>query len=470
MDQYLANPKDYKVSKQDMDTLLHLGNRNGFTKGYYYQRNDKSMLSLTTSAHKSQDVSVNLSQKKSQIPVTLNASFITGQPATLIAEDLTNKVTVTGEVVMEAMKQPLQKADVCERLAKTGDTVFVVKDVQVQLSDDAFMPVKFINELRRNALDALQKQHLAGYLRSMPTNEEATCVAGLTKTMEPVVKTNHWKDKKFVSVLVRTPQQLQAVLQTSFVDRVYIDNSLCKNWSSLKEYVEKIHSHEKQVMFAFPSVFRNHSATMFKEQKELFEDCKLDGFLLRTHDSVGFAKEFFPQHTMIGDHGLYAYSDQAVEAFSLNGVSCVTVPFELNEKELRERKNNNSELIVYGWIPVMYTAQCIYKNFESCHKNNPCTTPLFLKDRYAKQFPVQCDCANCYNTIYNTQPLYLFGQKTKIDKMDFCSYRLEFLMESERETSNILKEFKEVFIEDKKADMTKWENKFTNGHFKRGIE
>ena len=66
--------------------------------------------------------------------------------------------------------------------------------------------------------------------------------------------------------------------------------------------------------------------------------------------------------------------------------------------------------------------------------------------------------------------MYLFGQKSKLKKMNISSYRLEFLMESEKETLAILKEFRETFIEDKKADMTKWENRFTNGHFKRGIE
>lgn len=470
MDLYLSDPKSYKVQKEDMDQLLALGNRNGFTKGYYYQRNDKSMLSLITSAHKSSEALSPLYNPKSQIPVKMNAYFVTSKAASLTVETVSNKVTVTGEVVVEAMKQPLQKEDLIDRLKKTGDTNYKVEDVSVELSADAFLPVKFINELRRNALEALEKQQLAGYLRSLPKVEEGDYVAHLSKTACSSQSLENQSSKQNVSVLVRTTQQLQAVLDTPFVDRIYIDHSLCKDWGSFKEYAQKVHGSNKEVVFAMPPVFRKNSADAMMEHKAFMDACNFDGFLLRTHDSVGFAKEVFPKQMLIADHGLYTYSNQSLDAYLSNGCSYVTVPFELNEKELKARNNENSEMIVYGWIPVMYTAQCIYKNFESCHKANPVTKPLFLKDRYAKLFPVQCDCVNCYNTVYNTQPLYLFGQKEKLQRMNFKSYRLEFLHESKTETFGILKEFKEIFLEDKKADMTKWENKFTNGHFKRGIE
>lgn len=457
MDMYLTNPKDYKVSKQDVEYLLSLGSRNGFTKGYYYQRNDKSLLSLTTSAHKSGEQKVALNVKKSEIPVTMSASFVTGKPAELMVEDGSCKVCVTGEVVMEAMKQPLQESDVCQRLTKTGDTVFAVEHIQAQVSEDAFMPVKFINELRRAALEELQKQHLERYMRNV-------------NRIDVNIDSNKTVGEPKVAVLVRTQSQLQAVLKTEFVDTIYIDNSLMTDLSMMQSVVDQIHGAGKKACFAFPYVFRKNSADTLWEQKHVLDEANLDGLLVRTHDGIGFAKQIFPDQRLIADHGLYTYSDVAIAGFENNQIAQLTVPFELNEKELRNRNNANSEMIVYGWIPVMYTAQCIYKNFESCHKNNVCKNTLFLKDRYAKQFPVQCDCVNCYNIIYNTQPLYLLGQKSKIDKMNVKGYRLEFLMESEKETLSILREFRETFLEDKKADMTKWENKFTNGHFKRGIE
>ena len=479
LDLYLSNPKDYKVSKKDMDALLNLGSRNGFTQGYYYQRNEKSLLSLTTSAHKAGEQKPVLRENKPVIPVTMSANFLTGAPAELIVEDACYKVHVTGEMVLEAMKQPLRSQDVKERLAKTGDTVFVVEQIQAQVSEDAFLPVKFINELRRNALEELEKQHLQRYNRETSATEAVPYVGNLAKAIEDPNETVCQSDQSYrddkgkvqqISVLVRTEAQLRAVLRTAFVDSIIIDHSLCKSPEKMQEIVTQIRKQKKGASFGLPYVFRKNSADDLLSQKEVMGACQFDSILIRTHDGIGFAKEVFPQQIWMADHGLYTYSDAAIQGFAQNGIHKVTVPFELNEKELRARDNHTSEMIVYGWIPVMYTAQCIYKNFESCHKHNPCTNTLYLKDRYAKQFPVLCDCVNCYNIIFNTQPLYLFGQKSKLKKMNISSYRLELLMESEKETLAILKEFRETFIEDKKADMTKWENRFTNGHFKRGIE
>lgn len=482
MDLYLNDPKHYQVDPKDVDALLNLGNRNGFTNGYYLSRNDKSMLSLSSSAHKAGDNKPILKDNKSVIPVTVYATFITGQPAQLTVSDDKFSTTVDGDVVMTAMKQPLNAEDVKSRLSKMGDTVFSAADVFVELSDDAFLPVKFINELRRSALEQLQTIRLDSFKRenildksieSFKVSDHVACANHQT-FVNPMETTDNSKKsvqtQSLVSVLVRSKAQLSAVLKSDFVNRVYIDHSIIDTADELQSLVNKIKSNGKSVYFAFPYVFRKNSVDIINSNKSLLLSADIDGILVRTHDEAGYAIEEFSEKQIIADHGLYTYSNLALSGFRNSGISAFTAPFELNEKELRGRNNRDSEMIVYGWIPVMYTAQCIYKNFEECHKNNRPKNVLSLKDRYGKQFPVLCDCTNCYNTIFNTQPLYLFGQKDKIEKMGFSGYRLEFLLESERETEEILKQYKDTFIENKKADMTKWENRFTNGHFKRGIE
>lgn len=55
LDLYEESPEDYKVEAADMERLLCLGNRNGFTKGYYEMRNGRSMMTLTDSSHSSND-------------------------------------------------------------------------------------------------------------------------------------------------------------------------------------------------------------------------------------------------------------------------------------------------------------------------------------------------------------------------------------------------------------------------------
>ena len=55
LDLYEESPESYKVEEADMERLLLLGNRNGFTKGYYEMRNGRSMMTLTDSSHSSND-------------------------------------------------------------------------------------------------------------------------------------------------------------------------------------------------------------------------------------------------------------------------------------------------------------------------------------------------------------------------------------------------------------------------------
>lgn len=462
MDLYKDDPKNYRVEKKDMELLLNLGNRNGFTKGYYFERNNKNLLSLTTSAHKGGEHKRVSEREQKQIPIYVTARFVTGEPAELTLSDDGFSASVTGETVLEAMKQPLNEEDVKARLSKLGDTVYQAEHIFVELSDNAFLPVKQINELRRSAVEALTQMRLESFYRQSEEQD--------TKTQSQRLSLKNDGKRPALSVLVRSKAQLSVALETDFVQGIYIDHTISSDAEQLKDIAGLIRVSGKEAGFAMPYVFRKNSVEKMDREQEVYKSAGFDKVFVRTHDGAGYATSAFPDTPVFADHGLYSYSDTAMEGFRKNGIAGFSAPFELNEKELKNRDNHDSEMILYGWIPVMYTAQCIYKNFEECHRQHPAKHVLSLRDRYAKQFPVICDCANCYNVIYNSQPLYLFGQKDKIEKLGFSGYRLEFLLENEKETRQILKEFKEIFIENKKADMTRWENRFTNGHFKRGIE
>lgn len=524
------------AEKKDIDALLSLGNRNGFTEGYYKKRNDKSVLSLTTSAHRSgkngenvfteessgkgneryskkadksnlkkassdlqkkidkerlAEGKVNLSKNverisTSKIPVSAHVQLITGQPAMieLSTGNHDNTIVYNGTEVMQAQKQPLQYQDVCDRLKKTGNTPFDLKDIKLELSEDAFLPVKLLNELRREALEQLTEKLLDSYKRELPANgqrpksvstewtahsKEATVIfqsQTLDNNSKPIQ--TDWK----LSVLVRNSQQLAEVLKYSAVEAVYLDDdSLRSDWKKMQAAVQQIHTAGKQAVYAFPFILRKDREDAFIEHLPAFLDCAFDGVLIRSIDTLGFAKETLPEKLpVIADHSVYSFSDQAIQTLEAEGCDLVTAPFELNEKEFRHRGNEHTEIILYGWIPVMHTAQCIYKNFDVCRKKQSKEETLFLQDRYFKKFLIAQHCPDCYNTIYNSQPLYLFGHADKIQKLGFASIRLEFLAESAKEVRQILSDYTAIYENGQPADLKKWENRYTNGHFKRGVE
>ena len=139
---------------------------------------------------------------------------------------------------------------------------------------------------------------------------------------------------------------------------------------------------------------------------------------------------------------------------------------ELNGKELRFRDNRSSEMMVYGYIPLMISVQCLQKNLDHCNKQ--CAV-LTVKDRYQKEFHAVCNCEFCYNTIYNSLPLSLLGDADQIRKLETGGYRLSFTLENEEETKRIAREFVAVYCEGREPKQD-FLGETTRGHFGRGVE
>ena len=114
--------------------------------------------------------------------------------------------------------------------------------------------------------------------------------------------------------------------------------------------------------------------------------------------------------------------------------------------------------MIYGRYPMMVTAGCIHKTLNRCIG---VPEQWSLKDRYRKVFPVKNYCRDCYNVIYNSQPLYLLDRKEELEALHAGAYRLMFTTENGRETSRILCSC--LTGQPEKGE-------FTRGHFKRGVE
>lgn len=168
----------------------------------------------------------------------------------------------------------------------------------------------------------------------------------------------------------------------------------------------------------------------------------------------------------MADHDLYTYSNRTQEAFSKCGICNNTVPLELNYKELRHRDCSNSELFIYGYLPLMVSAGCIFKSLRKCQKKE---SLCYLKDRYGKRFAVRNYCTDCYNILYNSSPLALFGMQQEVESIHPKSLRMQFTTESVKETEKILSFFEKIYIQKGKWEQNDWKD-YTNGHMKRGVE
>ena len=171
---------------------------------------------------------------------------------------------------------------------------------------------------------------------------------------------------------------------------------------------------------------------------------------------------------------MYTWNDEATDFWKDQKVLRNTVPLELNEGEIRHRDNRDSEMLIYGYLPLMISAQCVHKNLYGCnHKEEGVT----LKDRYDKEFTAKCICnpwktentdfcIPCYNIIYNSIPYGLLKEKSQIDRLGVSSLRLAFTIEKPQDAVKIYEEFRAVYRDGKNPP----KREYTKGHFKRGAE
>lgn len=488
MDSYLDGSR-IPVEKKDIRALLELGNRGGFTNGYYYHHNDSDMLSGESASHNKREGILQDNIRREYVDTELKEK-IKGKlilnkecPAKIEVQYGKIKVSYQGDMVLVAQNRPLTEEVVTEKITKTGNTPFVFENLEVTMDDDIFMPVNQLNQLRRGVLEALEEALLKPYERTLPELVETSSAETDRQTTGNAIKEKQISGQSLsqtsgqqsagssteVRVLIEDAEQLPAVLKADFVDTVYLDCMLYTRENlirKLSEDIDRVHASGKKVFYVFPFIFRQQTSLFYEKIMPELKKLPLDGIMVRSLDEIAFIKECGNENwQMVSDSNLYTYSNEAAEYFYRLGMIQDTIPVELNRKEILRRENSRSEMIIYGRLPLMITAQCIHKNTLGCMHQHKV---LNLKDRYSVYFPVKNFCSECYNVIYNSLPVCLFKEDVTVKKIAPAAVRLSFTTETEEETEQILTIYGDIYKNG--GILGQMPMECTNGHFKRGVE
>ena len=488
MDSYLDGSR-IPMEKKDIRALLELGNRGGFTNGYYYHHNDSDMLSGESASHnKSEGVlqdNIRREYVETELKEKIKGKLILNKecPAKIEVQYGKIKVSYQGDMVLVAQNRPLTEEVVTEKITKTGNTPFVFENLEVTMDDDIFMPVNQLNQLRRGALEALEEALLKPYERTLPelvktsSTETARQTAGKAINEKQISRQSLSQTSRQqpagssteVRVLIEDAEQLLAVLKADFVDTVYLDCMLYTRENlirKLSEDIDRVQASGKKAFYVFPFIFRQQTSLFYEKIMPELKKLPLDGIMVRSLDEIAFIKEWGNENwQMVSDSNLYTYSNEAAEYFYHLGMMQDTIPVELNRKEILRRENSRSEMIIYGRLPLMITAQCIHKNTLGCMHQPKVLT---LKDRYSVHFPVKNFCPECYNVIYNSLPVCLFKEDITVKKIAPAAVRLSFTTETEEEAEQILTIYGDIYKNGGILGQLPME--CTNGHFKRGVE
>lgn len=379
------------------------------------------------------------------------------EPAKLTVRYQNILVEVFGEKAQKAVNQPIEKERIVKQLNKTGNTEFEFEAIDVILDGKLFVPMQMLNEMRRQALEQLEQKILSQYRRECKKFEH-----------EEMHVTEEKEQVNGFYVYVEEIEQFEVALKFDSVRRIYLDaNAVSRIWKNMviKQLIEKAHTNGMELYLALPHIFREKTKVQYTEHLNFLLKEEWDGFLVRNIESFMFLKEQGYSGKIVLDYSIYHFNQHAKHFWHEQSATSYTAPLELNYKELAEVGLEQGELIVYGYLPMMVSAQCITKTTKGCSQKRG---RISFVDRYQKRFTAKNHCDYCYNVIYNTAPLMLLDQNEEISMLNPMALRLHFTLETASEAERILKLYEMSFVKNEKIEMSDLD--FTRGHFKRGIK
>ena len=442
------------VSDADYDRIKALGNRCGFTDRYYFDHNGSDMVTYVKPNFVSN--AAEPSPEKRKLSIEGELVLREGEPGSLTVKrgDVTYKASI--EPVSAALKAPLDKKAAIDRINKTGDTDFEFSHIKAQIGENVFVPNGALNKLRRDAISGLCDKLLKKYYRN---DARYADMSRLTALPEHVVKSDAAHDEAINDYTTicscMTRAQLDALISYECFDVFYLDFDMYDRNTLIQQFADDVKcltKLNKKVYLMMPTIFRADSSDYFVSIAKELDKVSFEGFVVKNYEELYLTENLFTGKKVILDHNMYTFNDVSKSAFFEHGVSGDTVPLELNSKEIMHRNNIGSQMIVYGYYPLMTTANCVHKNTKGCDKKQKL---IYLKDRYNKSFAVCNNCKECYNTIYNSLPTMLTKNISKLKEAGIRSFRYSFTIETPKQIKAVM--------DDKIAE-------YTNGHYKRGVE
>ena len=442
------------VTDADYDRIKALGNRCGFTDRYYFDHNGSEMVTYVKPNFVSN--AAEPSPEKRKLSIEGELVLREGEPGSLTVKrgDVTYKASI--EPVSAALKAPLDKKAAIDRINKTGDTDFEFSHIKAQIGENVFVPNGALNKLRRDAISGLCDKLLKKYYRN---DARYADMSRLTALPEHVVKSDAAHDEAINDYTTicscMTRAQLDTLIGYECFDVFYLDFDMYDRKTLIQQFADDVKcltKRNKKVYLMLPTIFRADSSDYFVSIAKELDKVSFEGFVVKNYEELYLTENLFTGKKVILDHNMYTFNDVSKSAFFEHGVSGDTVPLELNSKEIMHRNNIGSQMIVYGYYPLMTTANCVHKNTKGCDKKQKL---IYLKDRYNKSFAVCNNCKECYNTIYNSLPTMLIKNISKLKEAGIRSFRYSFTIETPKQIKAVM--------DDKVAE-------YTNGHYKRGVE
>lgn len=486
LDLYERCPEKFRVEPEDLKELYALYNRDGFNQSYYQVHNGRDMMAMRnekkaadgTDKRSARDEALfaglkrDYVEKKQKLAVCGRLQMREGEPMELSLSCAGFTAGCQGACPQPAQSRPLTEDRVKSQMEKTGNTPFEFESLDIVMEGDLFLPMQQLNTLRREGMERLEQMMLDAHRRpeGAEKKEEQSDGRMSGSAPEPLgADDQQSSDKPVLFALVETAEQAEALLSQSDIRGIYVSLAMFPRRAEdrgkrMLSLLQRIRAAGKEAMLALPHMIRDGELDSEESLLLAARDAGCSAFLARNLESFAVLKRLGLEEMAVLDSSVYTWNNRSVRFWNSRGVLRTTVPAELNSREIAGRENRRSEMVIYGYLPLMVSAQCVKKNTDCCTCRND---RLFLRDRYGKKFAVQCCCDLCYNVIYNSLPYGLFREADQVKSLGCAAYRMNFTIEDGRTAAETAAAFAERYL--RGAD-TVFPEELTKGHYKRGVE
>jgi len=415
--------------------------------------------------------SLNIERKK--IPLSAIVNIHIGEPISLEVtsqDDSGNYFSMSSEKTLdiipdEATNYALTIDKVKAQLTKTTDTPFEFKYIKVNMDENVHLPkLSALNQLRRECIADLQQQAIKRFERKIDASSTETAIATInaklpiTSSLLTAIKNKKQKVAIYFDELnTNYDYSVLKKFDYAYVPYMYaIDDKYQKAITEI--------SNKAKIYFAMPTVLKdNYRNIFFNHFEDTAKKFGTKGILITNLGCIDFFKDLKKKYEIIANYNLNIFNSNSLEELKKLGVQRFTLSPELDEGNLKLLATTSpiqSELIVYGKIPLMTIGYCPLGSCNKCHPHcdMKCRSgnKYYLKDRLGLKFRIIPDNVQTITTIYNSKTNSINYSNINPDVV-----RISVLDESVEDINNIISNVKE--------DKIFSGSEFTTGNLKRFV-
>lgn len=439
----LQNNKNVKYASSG---IVHIGRIKGKIDigGKLYKVQSKALNASAYSSFSSENV---------RIPLQASISMKAGQPICVTASPIANSDSIYNDITISlkstlvpepALNSPITKERIVEQFAKTGNTQFYFKNININLDNNLYIPsISKLNELRRNVISniiemaskKIERPHIDYHFNSFTPKKSSS---------------------SRISLLLNYINSNFDYSNLESVSRIYLPISCFLDTKN----TEIINNLNGDLYIYLPSIIRkdftNHVLTQISQ---ILSNFKIKGFVISNLADIVLLEKYKTQYEFIGNYTLNVFNNYTISELHSLGVTDITVSPELSKLSLMDIEAEHSEIIVYGNTPVMVMNYCLLGKSNHCYGSckHLCNSKRFyLKDRMGFKFRVVPDNVCTVSTLYNSKI-------TSINacNLEFENFRIDILDES-------IKEINEIILSVKGGSRLEG-IAYTNGNFNREV-